>query len=539
MYDVLYSEIDDLRFWNKILSDQLSAFESGEKYLRIIEECRKAREADARTIKRLEAELEKERRERKKSFELWYSASLELAEKHDKLMIKHKELHEKYIKKCRENYALKTRLEKERERANYLKNKGKKDYRNSSLPSSMSPNHETIHNSREKSGKKPGGQPGHKHHGRKEHKASRVIVLPPPDEYQDTSRYVATGRVIKKQKVSVRVVTDVVEYVTPEYRDKKTGQRVHAEFPEGLKEDVTYDSSVKALAYMINNDLYTSIDKTKVFLEEVTHGELSLSAGFICGLSKEFSEKTEEEREKIFRAMMDSEIMHSDFTFSRVSGKQASVIITATKDAVLYQERAKKGDEGVKGSPLENYEGILVSDHESALTKHGSKHQECLAHILRYAKDGIENEPDKTWHTLLCEWIGKSTAYWNDIDKGKEVYKKKEAGRLIGELKGILDKAKEEYEYEPPSRYFRTGYNTYKRMTEEFEDYILFLKNPKVPPTNNLAERCARKIKRKGHQVIAFRTEAGFGFFCDGKTIIETTRSRCENIYDAIVRCFA
>ena len=76
-------------------------------------------------------------------------------------------------------------------------------------------------------------------------------------------------------------------------------------------------------------------------------------------------------------------------------------------------------------------------------------------------------------------------------------------------------------------------------MTEEFEDYILFLKNPKVPPTNNLAERCARKIKRKGHQVIAFRTEAGFGFFCDGKTIIETTRNRGENIYDAIVRCFA
>lgn len=539
MYDALYSEIDDLRFWNKIQREQLAAFESGEKYLRIIEECKKAREADARTIRRIEAELEKERQERKKSFELWYSTSLELAEKYDKLMLKHRELHDKYIKKCRESYALKTKLQKEQEKANYLKNKSKKDYRNSSLPSSMSPNHETIHNSREKTGRKPGGQPGHEHHGRKEHKASKIIVIPPPDEYQDVSRYAATGRVIKKQKVSVRVVTDVVEYVTPEYRDKKTGQRVHAEFPEGLKEDVTYDSSVKALAYMINNDLYTSIDKTKVFLEEVTHGELSLSTGFICGLSKEFSEKTEEEREEIFRHMMDSEVMHSDFTFSRVSGKQASVIITATKDAVLYQERTKKGDEGVKGSPVENYVGILVSDHETALAKHGSKHQECLAHILRYAKDGVENEPDKTWHGLLCEWIGRSVSYWEDIDKGKQKYKKKEAGQLIDELKGILDKAREEYEYDPPSRYFRSGYNTYKRMTEEFEDYVLFLKNPQVPPTNNLAERCARKIKRKGHQVIAFRTEAGFGFFCDGKTIIETARNRGENIYDAVVRCFA
>ena len=144
MYDALYSEIDDLRFWNKIQREQLAAFESGEKYLRIIEECKKAREADARTIRRIEAELEKERQERKKSFELWYSTSLELAEKYDKLMLKHRELHDKYIKKCRESYALKTKLQKEQEKANYLKNKSKKDYRNSSLPSSMSPNHETI-----------------------------------------------------------------------------------------------------------------------------------------------------------------------------------------------------------------------------------------------------------------------------------------------------------------------------------------------------------------------------------------------------------
>lgn len=123
-----------------------------------------------------------------------------MAEKYEKLMLKHKELHDKHIKKCRESYALKTKLQKEQERANYLKNKSKKDYRNSSLSSSMSPNHETIHNSREKTGKKPGEQPGHEHHGRKGHKASKIIVIPPLDEYQDVSRYVAAGRVIKNEK---------------------------------------------------------------------------------------------------------------------------------------------------------------------------------------------------------------------------------------------------------------------------------------------------------------------------------------------------
>ena len=52
--------------------------------------------------------------------------------------------------------------------------------------------------------------------------------------------------------------------------------------------------------------------------------------------------------------------------------------------AVLYQSKEKKDDEGVKDSPLEFYEGTTISDHESALIKHGSRHQECMVHVRRY-----------------------------------------------------------------------------------------------------------------------------------------------------------
>lgn len=69
-------------------------------------------------------------------------------------------------------------------------------------------------------------------------------------------------------------------------------------------------------------------------------------------------------------------MLHTDFTFGRTGGKQSAVIITTAGDGtVLYQGRVKKGDEGVKGSPVEHYTGILVSDHEAALIKHGGRHQ--------------------------------------------------------------------------------------------------------------------------------------------------------------------
>ncbi len=55
-----------------------------------------------------------------------------------------------------------------------------KDHTNSSKPSSQNPNHKTIPNGRVKSGKKPGGQKGHIHHGRKRMEPTQVIAIPAP-----------------------------------------------------------------------------------------------------------------------------------------------------------------------------------------------------------------------------------------------------------------------------------------------------------------------------------------------------------------------
>ena len=35
---------------------------------------------------------------------------------------------------------------------------------------------------------------------------------------------------------------------------------------------------------------------------------------------------------------------------------------------------------------VQDYEGILLQDHESTFYQYGSDHQECLVHVLRYLK---------------------------------------------------------------------------------------------------------------------------------------------------------
>nr|WP_302596102.1 DUF6444 domain-containing protein [uncultured Acetatifactor sp.] len=108
-----------------------------------------------------------------------------------------------------------------------------KDYTNFSKPSSQSPGHKAIPNGREKSGKKPGGQKGHIHHGRKRLEPTEVISTPAPSIYKDNPNFKETGNTVRKQLVKQHLGVEVVEYDTPEFRDQTTGQRVHAAFPEG------------------------------------------------------------------------------------------------------------------------------------------------------------------------------------------------------------------------------------------------------------------------------------------------------------------
>lgn len=60
-----------------------------------------------------------------------------------------------------------------------------RDYENSGIPSSQCPNRKKIQNSREKTNRKPGGQPGHKGHARKKQIPDEIICLDVPQEVRN------------------------------------------------------------------------------------------------------------------------------------------------------------------------------------------------------------------------------------------------------------------------------------------------------------------------------------------------------------------
>jgi len=544
-----------LEYRLKAAIQKIKAFESGDKYIQMRKEFASAFRAQNRTISELKIQLAKAHSETVTVRKYW-SEIFDDVEKEKNKSLAHADAlmetlrtrlfeverqRDAALNKARDKnaqlYSVMDQLYEAEEKIKELTARINKDYTNSSKPSSQSPNHQTIPNGRVKSGKKPGGQKGHIHNGRKKIEPTSRISIPAPEQYTNDPNFKPTGDEIKKQLVRFTVNLEVIEYSTVEFRNQTTGQRVHADFPQGMKDDVTYDGTVKALAYLLNNECYVSIGKTKTFIHEISDGQLDLSTGMICSLSRQFSEKTVDERNEIFLNLFASPTMHSDFTFGRMNGKQSSVIICAVDDMVLYQGRTKKGDEGVKGSPLEFYEGTLISDHEAALIKHGGGHQECMQHVDRYAISSMENEKDLTWNGLLRKWIADAFEYWWQVRGGEE-----ESPEIIATLDKrydeIMETAKTEYEYTPPSKSFPDGYNLYKRMALDKDSYTLFIHDNSVEPTNNLAERAARRFKRKAAQVMCFRSQEGVDYFCDGLTMTETIKASQNNLYQSVSTIF-
>ena len=482
-------------------------------FLDVQEECEKRLDSLRKEIGRLERELAAERS-------------------------KGEELRKKLKQKTRE-------VTEERERANDEKEKNQKltsqinqNSGNSSIPSSQDRFRGKVTNNREKTGKPEGGQPGHEGHKRKKHVATEepVYIPAPPEILGNPEYYRQSGpnSVVRKQVVGIHFQVYVQEYYADVYRNRRTGARYHATFPPGVQLEVNYDDSIKAFIFLLKNHLNVSEEKIREFLLEVTNEEVSASRGMINGINGEFSRKTEGERKEIFGRLFTSPVMYTDMTGARMNGKLKNVVVCSNKKDVFYAFRDTKGDKAFEGTPVEYFLKTLVHDHDKTAYHYGGAHQECNAHHTRYLKGAEENEPGLQWH-------GKMRKLLLEMNAGRE----KKEGRMLSQEKirdfsdrydEILDLADKEYDDNPPSKYYRKGYNLSRELREYKDAVLLFLGNPDVDFSNNEAERTARKVKRHLAVSGTFRGKSNIGgeSYCDAMTVLQTDRNRGEPIWEKV-----
>ena len=438
-----------------------------------------------------------------------------------------------------ENYRLKLQIKKlEDENRELRADNGKlkiissKDYTNSSFPSSASRFPIQVKNSRVKTGRKPGGQSGHKGHQRRRYEADEYVYLD-DHSFRNDENLISTNDYKSRKLVDLSVKAKVIEYRSLIYRNLINGKTVYAPFPEGFDNEINYSSNIKAITYYLNNYCNVSIDKTRDFIDQISDHKIRLSKGLISNLNRQFHERSKKDIEELFSSLSKADVLYTDNTNAKVNGQSRFVYVSTDKDKVIYNSAKHKGHEGVKLTPVSLSLGTIVHDHDKTFYNYGKDHQECLAHILRYLQSSIDYEQQIAWSAKMKKFLQETI---HEVKNGsldeKQIRKKKKR------YEEIIRTGLKEYAEHPPNDYYMDGFNLLMRMREYKDSTLYFLDHPQVDYTNNISESLCRKIKRKIRAVTTFRSDESLSCYCDGLSIIETARCQDYNIFTRICEIF-
>ncbi len=258
-----------------------------------------------------------------------------------------------------------------------------------------------LYNGRKKTDRKVGGQKGHKGITLTKKAVEEKICS---GKYHHQVQVIGnpTGKTyITKYEVDLNVVPVITEIRI--YADEEG----HYAIPFEYHSDVVYGANIKAMAVTLYSEGVMSNDRIASFLNAVSGDELNLSEGSIYHFCKNFSKKSESSIMHIEEELLNQSVVATDATVITVNGEQKYIRNFSTVKSVLYRARKDKTlDTMHKIRFLENFTGILVHDHETALYHFGIEHAECNVHIIRYLRKNTEDSGN-TWSDqmikLLCE----------------------------------------------------------------------------------------------------------------------------------------
>jgi cell division protein FtsB len=411
---------------------------------------------------------------------------------------------------------------------------------NSSAPPSESKKRKKISNSREKTGKKPGAQIGHTGHRRRQYTPDETVVFQSADVCPVCSTAIdATSAIAKSKTLTDLVITvKTTKYVSRQHTCTSCGHHIAAVFPEGVVNESNYGNNLRAVLTFLVNYCNVSIDNAITFLYEATAHKLKVSKGSVHNFLASFSDAATADIAFISKHINASAVVGSDATYVKASGRQTYIYNFNTDDAAYYLAAEKKGIEPLRLSPISSFGGTLIHDHDVSYYSFGGSHAECNAHILRYLKGVMENEPGITWAGMMRELLSEANELAHTARSEGAGHLEADTIRYIeNRYDLILDLAEKEYEAAGPynPKYKPEGITLYLRLREYNASHLAFIHDLSIPFTNNASERGLRPAKKKLKQSGGFRSvEKGQSYYCDFLTIAQTARLKNIEVLGAV-----
>lgn len=416
-----------------------------------------------------------------------------------------------------------------------------KDSHNSSKPPSSDGYKKKPVSLRPVTGRKTGGQQGHKGETLLFSQNPDVIVHHTPTECTHCHHALAETPGTQAER---RQVLDLppLALVTTEHRAMhKTcphcGTHNVGAFPEEVAPRVGYGTNLKALALYLKN--FQLLPAARIITLFSDLFGTSFCEGTLFPLQQRASEQLEPFLERVRSALIASPVVNCDETGSRVEGNLHWLHSASTEEFTLYGCHRKRGKEGIDHlGVLPSYEGVAVHDGWASYEGYGCSHALCNAHHLREL-------------VSLCEqgqvWASEMSALLVEMKRAVEDAKvaglsrlpQVEEEALFSRYAVLLTKGFTAHPAALPSgkrgkAKQSVGYNLLRRLSVGQDAVLRFVVDFSVPFDNNLAERDIRMMKLQQKVSGGFRTSAGVTAFCRIRSYISTLRKQGYAVLPAL-----
>ena len=398
---------------------------------------------------------------------------------------------------------------------------------------------------RRRSGRKPGGQQGHRGHHLERREVPDVTVLHRAERCDGCGGDLSGSPIVESQSRQVFDLPEVprlhcVEHWIQRRRCDCCGQLTSSVFPAEAKAPVSYGPRIRAMGIYLVSYQHLPYARAAEILSDWAGA--TVSVGGLQSFVAEGAEGLEEFLEEVRAALQRSDVAHFDETGGRIDGELSWIHCASSETLTLYTAHDKRGRDGIDAAGvLPGFEGTAVHDGWAPYRLYeNARHALCGAHHLRELI--CAEEAGQSWACAMSALLlDVKDTVWHARQEGRDALAQDALGTVHDCYREIIAVG---YEQNPGlaadasgRRQKRTkAQNLLLRLDEREVEVLRFAHDFRVPFDNNLCERDLRMVKLQQKISGCWRTREGAERFLAIRSYLSTARKQSQRPSEVLTK---